>query len=104
MEMTRRKRCSAEFNAKAALEAIREKLTTAELAKGRGIHPTMITGWKTAAIETMASAFGGRSGEEPSISPREVETLHARIGQLVVERDCSSEASGLVLGTGGRRR
>ncbi|SMD05053.1 Transposase [Primorskyibacter flagellatus] len=44
--MTKRKRYSAEFKAKVALEAIREELTTAELAKKYGIHPTMISGWK----------------------------------------------------------
>ena len=39
--MTKRKRYSAEFKAKVALEAIREDLTTAELAKKYDIHPTM---------------------------------------------------------------
>ena len=38
--MTKWKRYSAEFKAKVALEAIREELTTAELAKKYGIHPT----------------------------------------------------------------
>ena len=36
--MTKRKRYSAEFKAKVALEAIREELTTAELAKKYDIH------------------------------------------------------------------
>ena len=40
-----------------ALEAIREDLTSAELAKKHHIHPTMISGWKKAAIENMASMF-----------------------------------------------
>ena len=35
-----RKRYTAEFKAKVALEAIREELTTAELAKKYDIHPT----------------------------------------------------------------
>lgn len=52
--MTKRKRYSAEFKAKVALEAIREELTTAELAKKYDIHPTMISGWKGTAIENMA--------------------------------------------------
>ena len=37
--MTKRKRYSAEFKAKVALEAIREELTTAELAKKHDIPP-----------------------------------------------------------------
>jgi transposase len=43
--MTKRKRYYAEFKAKVALEAIREELATAELAKKYdNIHPTMIGG------------------------------------------------------------
>ena len=59
--MTKRKRYSAEFKAKVALEAIREDLTTAELAKKYDIHPTMITGWKRTATLNMASAFDPKS-------------------------------------------
>lgn len=102
--MTKRKRYSAEFKAKVALEAIREELTTAELAKKYGVHPTMISGWKRTAIENMASTFGGCASAEPAISEKDVEKLHAKIGQLVVERDFLSEASSLILGTGGRKR
>ncbi|WP_093163563.1 transposase [Aliiruegeria lutimaris] len=57
--MTKGKRCSAEFKAKVALEAIREELTTAELAKKYSIHPTMISVWKKTAIANMSSACGG---------------------------------------------
>ncbi|WP_371832267.1 transposase [Paracoccus benzoatiresistens] len=70
--MTKRKRYSAEFKAKVALEAIREELTTAELAKKDDIHPTMITGWKRTAIENMASAFGCGSPAAPQIPAGEV--------------------------------
>ena len=100
--MTKRKRYTSEFKAKVALEAIREELTMAELAKKYDIHPTMITGWKKAAIENMASAFDGKAIAEPSISDRELEKLHAKIGQLVVERDFLASASGLILGTRGK--
>lgn len=102
--MTKRKRYSAEFKAKVALEAIREELTTAELAKKYDIHPTMITGWKRTAILNMTSAFDGKNAAEPTISDQEVEKLHAKIGQLVVERDFLSAASNLILGTGGKKR
>ena len=56
--MTKGKRYSAEFKAKVSLEAIREELTTTELAKKYDIHPTMITGWTRTATQNMASALG----------------------------------------------
>jgi transposase len=102
--MTTRKRYSAEFKAKVALEAIREELTTAELAKKYDIHPTMISGWKRTAIENMATAFGSSAPAAPLISEKEVEKLHAKIGQLVIERDFLSAASSLILGAGGKKR
>ena len=102
--MTKRKRYGAEFKAKVALEAIREDLTTAELAKKYDIHPTMIMGWKRTATLNMASAFDGKNAAEPAISAGEIETLHAKIGQRVVERDFLSAASSLILGTGGKKR
>ena len=56
------------------------------------------------AIENMAAAFGGASPAAPQISEKEVEKLHAKIGQLVIERDFLSAASSLILGTGGKKR
>ena len=103
-DMTRTGLDSAEFKAKVASEAIREELTRAEVAKKYDIPPTIITGWKRTAIENMASAFGGVSPSTPPISAGEVEKLHAKIGQLVVERDFLSAASSLILGTGGKKR
>ncbi len=85
-EMTKRKRYTAEFKAKVALEAIREELTLAELAKKYEVHPTMIGGWKRAAIENMASAFGGRSPSEPPISAGEVEKLRNHSNGAAVDQ------------------
>jgi transposase len=46
---TTRKRYSADFKAKVALEAIRGDLTLAELAAKHGVHHTMIASWKRQA-------------------------------------------------------
>ncbi|NQS72634.1 MAG: transposase [Desulfobulbaceae bacterium] len=43
MSSTRRRRFSAEFKAKVALEAIRGEQTIAELASRYELHPNMIT-------------------------------------------------------------
>jgi len=89
-----RKRYSADFKAKVALEAIRGDLTLAELATKHGIHHTMIAAWKRQAVEGMAGTFCGASDAARAASEAEVEKLHAKIGQLVVERDFLARASG----------
>jgi transposase len=88
---TTRKRYSGEFKAKVALEAIRGELTLAELAAKYGIHPTMIATWKRQAIEGMAATFSGTAEASKASGEAELEKLHAKIGQLVVERDFLSK-------------
>ena len=88
---TTRKRYTGEFKAKVALEAIRGDLTLAELAAKHGIHPTMIATWKRQAVEGMAATFSGASDVAKAAGDAEIEKLHAKIGQLVVERDFLSK-------------
>lgn len=57
MSSTRRRRFSAEFKAKVALEAIRGEQTINDLAARYELHPNMITNWKRQAIENMAAVF-----------------------------------------------
>ena len=85
--MNKRKNHSPEFKARVALEAIREEMTLAELSKKYGVHANQINTWKRAAIENMSSAFTRRGAAPEQVSAAEVETLHSKIGQLVVERD-----------------
>lgn len=92
--MTTRKRYGADFEAKVALEAIRGDLTFAELAAKHGVHPTMIAAWKRQAIEGMSATFPGVGEAARAASYAEVDKLHAKIGQLLVERDFLAKASG----------
>jgi transposase len=89
-----RKRYTAEFKARVALEAIRGELTLAELAAKHGIHQTMIAAWKKQAVEGMATTFSGKAEAVQATSEAELAKLHAKIGQLVVERDFLSKAFG----------
>jgi len=52
-----RKRYSADFKAKVALEAIPGDLALAELAAKHGIYHMMIAAWKRQAVEGMAGTF-----------------------------------------------
>ena len=92
----KRKRYSAEFKAKVALEALRGELTAAQLASKHSIHQTMVGEWKKQAMEGLAAVFSDRflAQETAKSSEAEVEKLHAKIGQLLVERDFLAKAFG----------
>ena len=89
-----RKRYSADFKAKVALEAIRGELTLAELGAKHGIHHTMIAAWKRQAVDGMASIFAGASEVARASGEAEIDKLHSKIGQLVVERDFLAKVFG----------
>lgn len=57
----KRKRYSADFKAKVALEALRGELTAAQLASKHSIHQTMVGEWKKQAMEGLAAVFSDRS-------------------------------------------
>ena len=90
----KRKRYSAEFKAKVALEALRGEPTASQLAAKHGIHRTMVGEWKRQAMDGLASVFSGKAEAAEAAQPAEVERLPAKIGQLVVERDFLAKASG----------
>jgi transposase len=92
----KRTRYSSEFKAKVALEALRGELTAAQLAAKHGIHQTMVGEWKRQATEGLAAVFSAKSAasETAKAVEADVEKLHAKIGQLMVERDFLAKASG----------
>ena len=90
----KRKRYSAEFKAKVALEALRGELTTAQLATKHGVHQTMVSEWKRQAVDGLSSVFSGKTEAREVAREEEVDKLHAKIGQLVVERDFLAKAFG----------
>ena len=90
----KRKRYGADFKAKVALEALRGELTAAQLATKHGVHQTMVNDWKRHAQDGLASLFSGRAEATDAAREGEMEKLHAKIGQLVVERDFLAKASG----------
>ena len=75
-----------------ALEAIKGHETVAELATKHELHPTQIVAWKREAVEKLAEVFNEKGSEREKNRNGEITKLHAKIGQLVVERDFLSKA------------
>ena len=90
----KRKRHSAEFKAKVALEALRGELTVSQLATKHGVHQTMVGDWKRQALDGLVTVFSGKADAKKGVREEDVEKLHAKIGQLMVERDFLVKVSG----------
>ncbi len=88
-----RKNHSAEFKAQVALAAIREDATIAELCSKFGIHASLIHRWKKEALAGMKDIFSGKQAIQETNHLTNIKDLHAKIGQLTVERDFLENAS-----------
>jgi putative transposase len=77
----KRRRHSAAFKAKVALEATKQTRTVAELAKAFQVHPVQIGQWKKQLLDGAESLFrdGRREREEDQATQAE---LYERIGRL----------------------
>jgi|APSaa5957512535_1039671.scaffolds.fasta_scaffold16110_4 putative transposase len=80
-----RRNHTAAFKAKVALEAAREEQTLTELAQRFDLHPNQITQWKNQLLQRTTEVFAKSS--KPDDPPIDTKTLHAKVGQLILEND-----------------
>ena len=87
----KRRNHSPSFKAKVALEAAREERTTAEIARENGVHANQVTAWKRQLLDGATGVF-----ENPADRRHDgeavIKDLHAKIGELTVERDFLARA------------
>ena len=75
-----------------ALAAIKGEKTLAELAKMFDVHPHQITAWKAQLQEGAAGVFGSGPATAEAAPVVDLKLLHAKIGELTLEKDFLSGA------------
>ena len=91
--MRKRRKFAPEFKAKVALEALAGELSLSELAAKHDVHPNVIQQWRRHAKESMPDLFSGKAAAHQTSREAEIKDLHAKIGELTVEKDFLSKAS-----------
>jgi len=85
MKKATRRKFSADFKAKVALEAAKNQLTLAELSVKFEVNPVTISKWKAEFLENMSAVFDKKSAEQEA--GVDVQEVYAQIGQLRVENE-----------------
>ncbi len=89
----KRRNHSNTFKAKVALAAVKGDRTMAELADQFQVHPNQIQTWKKKLIQDAEEVFEkGHSGKRNEEG--QIKELHAKIGELSMEKDFLSKALG----------
>jgi transposase len=94
--MTRRARRNhtSAFKAKVALAALKNDRTMAQLAEQFDVHPNQIATWKDQLLEGATDVFERGGSSKSSTSEIDIKSLHAKIGELVLENDFLGRALG----------
>ena len=98
----KRRNHSASFKAKVALAAIRGDKTLVELSEQFDVHQNQIQEWRRKLLDQANEVFE-HGGSTRSASEQEVKDLHAKIGQLTMERDFLEQGLERIHGPRGRK-
>ena len=81
----KRRRFTAQFKAKVALEALKEQKTLTELAAEYEVHPNQIAQWKRQLLDESSEIFSPASANEKKKQQSLEDELYKQIGRLKVE-------------------
>ena len=98
-----RRKLSSEFKAKVAMAALKGDRTISELASQFDVHPNQIVQWKKKLVENASGVFSGVIKVDNGPDDTEIMKLHAKIGQLTMERDFLAKVLGPGAGSSGKR-
>lgn len=91
-----RKKHTAAFKAKVALDALRGLTTVPEIAKRHEVHPSQVHTWKRKAQDGLAGIFAdGASGQDRE-QEELIAALYEQVGRLQVELQWLKKKSGCI--------
>ena len=84
----KRRRFTAEFKARVALEALRERDSVQAIAARHELQPNQVSTWKRQLLDAVPEVFA-TDGSRRLAKEHEakIHDLRAKIGELTVERD-----------------
>ena len=79
-----RRKHTAEFKAKVALEALQERLTLSEISERHGIHPNLVSQWKKSVLDNGFKIFQDFAPKKDK-RDKLIESLYQEIGALTMD-------------------
>jgi len=92
----KRRKFSAEFKTKVAMEAIRGLRTLNEISSEYEVHPNQVAKWKKQLLTQAPQIFKDRKSNDSSREDQKVEKLYQEIGQLQVELNWLKKKTGFI--------
>jgi transposase len=75
----KRRKFTAEFKTRVALDALSGEHTLSELASKYGVHPNQVSQWKKQAKEQIAAGFSGKAQKALQSDEAQIKELHAKV-------------------------
>ena len=82
-----RRRFTADFKARVAVEAPRRDKTVREIAARHKVHPNQVSTWKRQAVDGLSGVFSNGAEHTHRDHVGEVRDLRAKVGELTGVRD-----------------
>ena len=89
-----KKKFTADFKAKVAIEAVKNNKTINELTTEFEVHPSQIQNWKKQLLDGSKELFSGKKEKREESVIEERDRLYAQVGKLAVELDWLKKKTG----------
>jgi transposase len=98
----KRRNHSPAYKAKVAVAAIKGDRTLAELSEQFDVHANQIQDWRKRLLDDAETVFG-KGQQQREETDEKVKDLHAKIGQLTMERDFLEHGLERIHGPNGKK-